>query len=190
MTVTDSGNPPGAREIIVHDEIGPRKFCGAVVVDLSWTYDAAAERGHKRWTDITLYRVIQESSDYQYVVQVVGRSVVYHTSGGPCHKGVGVEVRLLYADDDRYQALEPCPRCAPDDLEDFAPTDMVAIEEDLSSLYLCANADEVVSALYRRGDMSGKRPPGQLSSLSVKLLTAACRIDKDIEAAMMNARQL
>lgn len=190
MTVTDSGNPPGGREIVVHDEIGPRQFIGEVVADLSWTYEAAADRGHDRWTDLTLYRVLQESSAYLYVVQVVGRSVVYHKPTGPCHKGIGSEVGRLKDDVLRWDALQPCERCNPEDLEDYNSSDIVAVEEDLSSLYLCKDADEVVNALYRRGDMSGKRPPGQLSSLSVKLLMAACRKDKEIEAAMMNTRQL
>lgn len=182
MTTTHSERQPGVREITVHDGISPLKFNGELVADLSWDYKAAEERGHKRWTDITLYRVIQDDTPYQYVVQVTGRSVWYHRHDGPCHRGVSVEVGSLFADDARYQALVACTRCMPVDLDDLDSADVVAVEQNLYTLYRCHNAEAVVQTMYGRST--------EVSSLSTKLLQAACLADKAIEAAMTNARRL
>jgi hypothetical protein len=185
MTVTSYEIPQSAQEIRVRDEYGPLSFVGEKVADLSWNYDAAYERGHTRWTDLTLYRVWQQDSEYDYVVQVVGRSVLYHRLNGSCHQGVSIPVSRLRQDVGRYEALEPCtrPGCQPADLEDLNDSDSVSVEEDLFSLYKCKNAEEVVDTMYAR---SGRARSG----LSMKLLQAASRVDDGIELAMSRTRRL
>lgn len=184
MTVAPSERQPAAREITVHDGVSPLKFQGELVADLSWTYEAAEDRGHNRWTDLTLYSVQQPGTPYQYVVQVVGRSVWYHRAGGPCHRGVNVAVRSLFEDEERYQALVACTRtgCQPDDLDDLDPDDVVAVEANLYTLYKCRDAADVVDTMYKRS--------AGLSTLSTKLLQAACLSDKAIEEALTNVRHL
>lgn len=178
MTVTSQGKTPGAQDLVVRDEMGPLPFVGELIADLSWTYDEAHDRGHLRWTDITLYRVLQESV-YKYLIQVVGRSVVYHDPTGSCHRGVSVTVGALAQDDERYQALEPCKTCKPKDLDKIGDTTPVAVEENLYSLHKCRTAHEVVDVLYRRGN-----------HLSLKLLQTASAIDAGIGGATAKMRKL
>lgn len=186
MTVTSFEVPTSAQEIVVRDEYGPLTFVGETVTDLSWTYDAAYERGHSRWTDLTLYRVCRPESEWTYVVQVVGRSVRYHRVGGSCHQGVNVPVGLLRNDGKRYEALEACDilGCQPVDLDDLGDRDIVSVEEDLYSLIKCTDAANLVVTLNNRGNREKK------SKLSMKLLQAASRVDEDIAEAMRHMRRL
>lgn len=184
--MTSQSDAPGAQVITVRDDMGPLEFVGETVADLSWSYDEAYERGHTRWTDITLYRVLQDGAQYKYVIQIVGRSVLYHRLNGPCHRGVNVPVGLVRQDDERYQSLDPCPNagCQPADLEEFGDNDIVSVEENLYTLYKCPTADYVVEVMYERGGRDRK------SGLSQKLLQAASRFDKDIENALKKTRTL
>lgn len=183
MTVMSQGNPPGARDLVVHDEMGPLPFVGEMIADLSWSYDEARESGHQRWTDITLYRVLEES-EIKYLIQVVGRSVYYHDVSGPCRKGVRVEVGVLAQDEARYDALVPCRDCNPKDLDDLGDNVTIVVEENLYTLYRCKTADEVVNVLYHRGSQAQK------SNLSMKLLRSASTLDEGINHALMKMRRL
>lgn len=186
MTVTSDEIQSEVNDVVVQDAAGPLRFQGTVVADLSWDYDAAYESGHNRWTDITLYRVLEDDSPYKYVVQVVGRSVMYHRVNGKCRSGVNMPVGLLRQDDSRYQALISCDKrgCAPADLDELDDADMVAVEEDLYTLYRCKDAVEVITIMQNRGNR------GQMSNLSVKLLQAASRLDPAFREAMMRTRRL
>jgi hypothetical protein len=183
MTVTNHEISRGSRRIVVRDRFGPLEFVGETVADLSWTYGEARERRHRRWTDLTLYRVDQ--SEWRYVVHIVGRSMVYHTPKSPCGRGVGTQVGLLAQDDARYQALVACdrPGCAPMELDDLDDSALVAVEEDLHNLERFRDATGVVEYIYKKSE-------GQQSGLSMKLLQTASRLDKDIEEAMMKMRRL
>lgn len=184
MTVMNQGNPSGARDLVVRDEMGPLPFVGEMIADLSWTYDEAHDRGHQRWTDITLYRVLQ-GSEIKYLIQVIGRSVYYHAPSGHCHRGVNITVGVLAQDEDRYTALVPCSKCKPMDLKDIEDdATIVAVEENLYTLYRCKTADEVVDILYHRGSQAQK------SNLSMKLLHTASTYDEGISEALMRMRQL
>lgn len=186
MTVTSHEGHTGPQDIVVRDKAGPLQFKGAVVADLSWDYGAAYASGHNRWTDMTLYRVMEADSNYDYVIQVVGRSALYHRANGSCHKGVNMPVGLLRKDPDRYQALIICGRegCEPADLDDLGDADLVAVEENLYTLYRCTDAVQVITIMQARGSR------GQMSNLSVKLLQAAARVDPAIEEAMLRTRRL
>lgn len=195
MTETGSGIPPNIQTIKVRDRIGPLAFQGQMIADVSWTYEEAAESGNDRWTNITLYRVHEGTTPYKYVIQVIGRSVIYHLADGPCGKGVRMKVGLLSAasDQERYDALRPCGvrGCNPLDLEDLSPDDTVAVEVDRPTLHKCADADQVVRVLYAAGPPSHNGgEPKDFSWLNMRLLTAASSVDPDIEAALTGVRQL
>lgn len=179
----ETGTEP--QQIVVRDHLGPMpSFSGKTVADLCWTYDEARERGHRRWTDITLYRVLQDDIPFAYMIQVVGRSVVYHKNGGPCRRGVNLLVGSLVQDEARYDALEACqePGCEPTDLDDLSDSDKVSVEVDIPSLHKCKDAAEAVKILYDRGGRERESGP------SIKLLQAAAIVDEDIAAAMMQVR--
>lgn len=182
MTVSIPEEITETREIRVYDELGPRTINGWTVADLSWTYEEARSYGHDHWTDIALYRVV-DNPRMRYAVQIIGRSSVYHRVGGPCSRGVSMLVGKLAEDDERYDALQPCQRigCQPVDLDDLKNHDSVKVEVNLSKLYECPDADEVVAATYSHGRRDGKSRSG----LSIKLLTAASMVDSEIEQALM-----
>lgn len=184
MTVTDFEKTTGAQEFTLRDEQGPILLYGEIIADTSWNYDTAFERGHVRWTDITLYRNCTPGAQYRYVIQVVGRSVVYHRPNGRCHKGIAVPVSRLRLDEERYQNLAVCQICTPPDLEDMQDTDIVNAEEDLFTLHKCENADAVVKTMQNRVSR------GSVSWLNVKLLQVAERGDADIAAALRQTRRL
>ena len=191
MHVTNSEEVREAREITVRDDVGELGFRGGQIAAEMWTYADARRSGYTRWTDITLYSVDEEGSDLSYVIQVVGRSVVYHTPNSPCRRGVTVEVGVLSKDAARYEALEPCtqPGCAPADLDELDDADQVATEVDRFSVYRCRNAEEVIGVMHRRDSAGGKRPEGHLSGISIRLLQVAAGVDSAIAAAM-NTRRL
>lgn len=185
MTVTNQEQPVGTR-ITVLDQTGPLSFCGELLAEVSWTYDTAYRRGHTRWTDIALYRVLDESNQYEYVVQVLGRSVVYHRADGPCGRGVRVTVGSIRNNDpDRYEALAACHICNPADLDDLGDGDRVSEEGDIPTLYKCRDAMEVVQCVSERG--RGSMNP---SSPNMRLLQAAYMKDRDIAEAVGSLRSL
>jgi len=180
MTVT-SEVPAGFREVIVRDKEGPLPIDAEVVADLSWSYQDAQERGHQRWTDITMYRVV--NADFTYAIQVTGRSVLYHRTSGRCGHGVNMTVSRLLRNEARYDALVACRNCKPKDLDDLNDQDMVSVEEPIFQLYRCTDADHVVQTMQQRGEN------GQMSGLSMKLLQAAANVDDAIERAIIDSRR-
>jgi hypothetical protein len=184
MTVTSNNGSDVARTIVVRDEAGPLEFAGESVADLSWTYDVAESYGHVRWTDLTLYRVLEEGSEWRYVIQIVGRSVVYHKVGDQCSAGIPRTVAMLKRNPERWNALRVCPTCDPEDLEDLAPGDVVAVEEDLPTLHRCRSAAEVVNVMHARSARERK------NGLSLKLLQISSEVDEDIADELRKTRRL
>ena len=185
MTVTESNTSGAYGKIVVKDEDGPLEFVGEMVADLSWTYDIADGYGHKRWTDLTLYRVRQPESEYTYVLQVVGRSVLYHRAGGTCRSGINLPVGVVMRDAERYQALKACPDCQPKDLDYLHESEVVAVEEDLPTLHRCRNAAEFVEVMNSR-----IRRERNKNGLSMKLLKVASAVDPAIAAEQVKTRRL
>lgn len=164
--------------VTVHDGIGPLRFRGEVIADLSWTYTQAHEIGHNRWTDIRVYQV-GDNKMYRYVVEVVGRSVVYHRTNGSCHKGVTMSVARISEDEERYDALQPCDICKPVELDELDDAAQVTVEVDLPKIIKCRDAKQLVDELRRDG-----------SNLSLKILQAVCLVDKNVENAAAGMRYL
>jgi hypothetical protein len=169
--------------IVVHDSIGPLSIEGWKIAELSWTYEEVQARGYSRWTDMALYGV-HGSDKMKYVVQITGRSVVYHRPDGSCSQGVSMPVGKLYTDKDFYDALVACRVCKPEDLDDIGNHGQVKIEVNLPKLYRCRDAKEVVRSLYSHGTRNGEP-----SSLSVKILSAAAMVDSDIQQALLTMRR-
>lgn len=180
MMVSSPEEATEAHPITVKDHIGSLSIVGWKIAELTWTYAEARAQGHNRWTDITLYRVANDPN-MKYAVQILGRSAVYHAVGGPCTSGVSVPVGAFAEDHDRYQHLQPCPRCNPKDLSLLDDKETVKIEVDLARLYKCRNADDVVRSMYSHGTREGRKPSG----LSIKILTAAASVDPAIDQALM-----
>lgn len=182
MTVThETGS--GVSTIVVRDGAGPLSFQGETIADLSWDYGEAEGRGHVRWTDISLHKVYGNAR-YSYVIQVVGRSVVYHKPGLPCQRGINTRVGRLREDDDRYAALVACNNCAPTELDDLADGNMVAVEQDIPTLHKCVDARDVVDVMQRRSR------DGVMSGINLKILQTASALDVDIAVAMSEMRGL
>lgn len=185
MTVTGKDVAGASSMILVRDQDGPLEFVGEMVADLSWTYEIAESYGHSRWTDLTLYRVLEPGSEYAYVLQVTGRSVLYHRVGGPCRNGVNLPVSVVMRDEERYRALRACPDCTPKDLDYLEETEKVAVEEDLPTLHKCRSAADLVGVMTDRIQRERNK-----NGLSMKLLKFASAVDPAIAAQQVKTRRL
>lgn len=170
-------------KITVRDSGGPRYFHGYKMVDLSWSAETALAANKLRWTDLILYRVTDKTAPWKYVLQSIGRSVVYHVPGNPCNRGIDSPVGILYEDRERYDNLLPCnvPGCRPKPLEDLDDHDRVSVEEDRYKLNRCTTPDDIMDAL---------RIGGVISDLGQRLLVSAAAVDADIAEATQVERPL
>lgn len=188
MTVSTPEEVTQPYDIVVQDSWGPRSIRGWQIVDVSWTAEEARKRGYVRWTDIALYRVVNNSSA-TYMIQILGRSVVYHRNGGPCsNKGVSMLVGKLSDETEKtYLQAVPCqePGCKPEDLSNLQDHDRVQMEVTIPRLYRCKDAGEVVDVLFRHG----RRADGEPSNLNMKLLSAASALDPDIQLVLLNTER-
>lgn len=97
---------------------------------------ASTERDDSlRWTEIHIYR----TEGGNYVIQRLGRSVVYHVSGKSCSRGREV------AGVDLPDSSEPCDRCAPrvPEDDDFDSDEVFMHEVTLSSADVVEDPAEV-----------------------------------------------
>jgi len=163
------------------------EFVGERVTDSS-----SDDRTQPRWTDLTLYRLTDGSG--RYVLQVVGRSVVYHAVSG-CERGVHVSLRELadhYLDEACEEPVpEPCPVCKPVDIEAdlsaVTPGDLVVkMEVDRYSAYECRGVDELLQRLRLTQQVKG----AGFSMPSLLLLDRAKVADPAIAAALSRIRRL
>lgn len=136
--------------------------------------EASTERqDDPRWTEIAIYR----TDTGRYVVNRIGRSVVYHLADGPCNFGVGTLGKDLPPDAEPCRPANKrygrsCQPPAPND-PDFDPEASYEMELDLSSADVC-EAEEVPRRLsqHRAGTES-------MSSVSRRALQLA--VDHDPE---------
>lgn len=178
----------GATEIVVQDAGGPRSFRGELISDLSWDNETARDacRGKgegTRWTDMTLYRAFDRGlPGVAYVLHTVGRSLVYHQHGSECRRGVRFRVDIL-GKTDRYDELEPCPRCRPAPLDEIDDEKYVAVEIDRPKIYKCRNGAQVLESLK-------DSYTGVISGLGQGLLEDAAMKDEGIQRAITVTRPL
>lgn len=129
-------------------------------------------------------RLVDEQPVYQYVLAFIARSSVYHLLSSDCvrdrHQINTVE--QIRASNPGWRDLYPCRRCRPADLQRLSPGVQVAEEKDKHHLYLCTDASDVLSRLYRRN--------GEISELAVELLTEAATSDPAIARAFSSNRRV
>lgn len=181
MMVSTPEEATESTSIKVYDEIGPLSIEGWQIANLSWSYADAKRKRYSQWTNITLYGVANDPS-MKYAIQITGRSSLYHRVGGSCSRGVAVPVGKLADDEERYEFLEACGFCKPEDLNHLKNTDTVKVEVDLHKLYRCLDANAVVATMYSHKRREDNAPSG----LSVRLLTTAATLDPAIDEAIMN----
>jgi hypothetical protein len=164
-------------KITVRDAEGPVTFIGSALVDLSWDTSE-----NLRWTNMVLY-TYEGDGPYEYILHVVGRSLVYHKLGG-CRKGVRTKVGAIAQDEARWQELVQCRFCNPKDLEDLDNEDEVLEEKNRPSIYYCQTPEEVIEALRNKKD------GGNLSGLALSLLDTAAMRDPAFAKARNIARTI
>lgn len=132
--------------------------------------------GKPRWLDIQLWRVTDGSG--RYVIQRVGRSLVYHKYNGPCSRGVPFAVTELSHD------AVPCSDCAapPLNIARTIPGGLVMREADHPSAVVCASAADVLASL--------RLPEIGYSAPAQRLLDTARLNDTAINAAMSAVHRL
>lgn len=129
-------------------------------------------------------RLVDEQPVYQYVLSFIARSAMYHLASSDCvrdrHRiSTAAQVR---AENPEWRGMWPCRRCRPDDLHRLSPGVRIAEEKDKHHLYLCTDASDVLSRLYRRN--------GEISELAVELLTKAAATDPAIARAFSSTRRV
>lgn len=163
------------------------EFQGELVTDSS-----SDDRNQPRWTELVLYRLTDGSG--RYVLQTVGRSVVYHAPSGCVHGDRGVRVKLADLAD-RYldeactdDVPEPCPDCRPLDIEAVDPDDdlEVKMEVDRYAAYECRDVDDFLQRLR----LTKGKSAGQFSMPALLLLDRARLVDETIALALNQVRRL
>lgn len=175
-------------EIEVRDAVSPMVFDGTLLVDRSWdvaTARAATGSGPTRWTDMLLY-LADECHPFKYVLQIVGRSLVYHRPG-ECHKKGAVSTVEQLTSSDLYMDLEPCKICGPEDLDDLPLKATVSVEQARFTLHTLDTAADLMDVL-RMNSRDGKR--GNISGLGAQLLYDAKEKDAEIAAEMNKPKRL
>lgn len=174
------------REFTLQDVIGTVTFTGELLADSRDDGEALDRAGkpRSRWTEIAIYRV-RGSGECAYVVHTVGRSTLYHRADNRCGRrgnpdGVLTTVRDIADDVVRYETLEPCPVCVPEELEHLDDDAVVRAEEDRPKAIPCNRSEDVIAALKPR--------EGNLSILAQTQLAKAARKDPGITS--VTARRL
>jgi hypothetical protein len=176
--------PPAPGLVRVRDTKEVLEFQGELVTDSS-----SDDRSQPRWTELVLYRLTDGTQ--RYVLQVIGRSTVYHAADG-CERGVPVPLADLadrYLDEACTEPIpEPCEVCRPRDVEAVEPNDetVVKMEVDWYSAYECQNVDELLQRLR----LTKGRSMGQFSMPALLLLDRAKSVDPTVAIALTQVRRL
>jgi hypothetical protein len=128
--------------------------------------------------------VYDAQPSYQYAVEIIARSYVYHWVDGPCVKDRHLinTVSHVRESNHRWRYLSPCTRCKPVDLEEMALDTRIAEEASESHVVLCTSASDVVNRLYQRN--------GEISVMAAKMLRAAARHDPEIANVIHSTRKV
>lgn len=176
--------PPSPGWVQVRDTKEVLEFQGELVTDSS-----SDDRAQPRWTELVLYRLTDDTQ--RYVLQVIGRSTVYHAANG-CERGVAVKLSELadrYLDEACTEPIpEPCEECRPADVEAVGPDDptVVKMEIDWYSAYECQTVEELLQRLR----LTKGRSIGQFSMPALLLLDRAKSVDPIIAAALTQVRRI
>jgi hypothetical protein len=125
-----------------------------------------------RWLELELYRVTDGTG--RYVLHTVGRSVVYHSRGSSCNRGVPKRASDLFKE---IPDAEPCRKCHPN-----RNASVYEMEIDKHTTYECTSAADVLTKLK---ESSRRHPddPDQLSAPALRLLEMVSQRDEAIARA-------
>lgn len=167
------GEGDGSSLWVFEDRAGiPREFTG-------WYVDGVSTETQKsrQWTEMEVYRKITG----EYVLRVLGCSVVYHANGSDCNTGEPVLGRDMEAD------LEPCRRCRPgnyrrQDMQDV----LFDVEVEIPSLKVARTPAELIDAMKNSKDGQD----GALSYPAYRLLRKLRVKDPAIARELSKSRPL
>lgn len=119
-----------------------------------------------RWTELNIYRTEKGN----YVVEKLGRAVVYHVSGADCASGIDITGYQIASES------EPCEKCDPDVPEDigFNAEEVFVHEVTRSSAVVVDAPQKVRGALAFKNPGTGKPP---LSWVASEVLRVAGSVD-------------
>lgn len=167
------------KQFTVHDRLGPVKFVGQRLAYCKW----GGGEDKLRWTDMALYKITTEESEYRYVLEIIAKSYLYHRMDGPCVRSRHRTSRVadIRANGHRWENLRPCPRCAPGELEDMQDSDTVSEETDDRTILPCTSPSDIIKKLYQRN--------GEISEVAAECLQQAAKEDPEIATAWITVRR-
>lgn len=168
-------NPPGDL-IRVRDSARTLEFWGVEIAEVS-----TEKSSLPRWTEMRLYRVTDGTG--RYVLNIIGRSVVYHRTNDVCNAGIPVTADNLPDD------AEPCAKCKPVDLDDLVDDDTVDFEEDRYTVHVVDGPDAVIGKLRNPRTATESRL-GAISGPGQRLLAIASANDPDMHHAVTTVERL
>lgn len=129
-----------------------------------------------RWTEINIYR----TDGGNYIVERLGRSLIYHRASAPCRGDGWVEVAGNKLPDES----EPCPSCKPKAPEDsgFVQTETFYHETTKSSAEVVKRPEDLHDALSFKDD---KRRVSRISHPAAQALQNAAANDPDLLQAII-----
>jgi hypothetical protein len=173
--MTPDDKKPGAKTFHVRNQLEVIEFEGKQISG------ATTERPEDpRWTEINIYKTAGGS----YVIQRIGRSVVYHVHGSECNYGIATRVDKLPED------AEPCNVCNPGLPEDLDPEDIVDFEIDIHSAEVCNAAELPHRLTHKKINRDTGKEERFMSSVSRRALQGALDADADLTHAVMNVRKV
>lgn len=166
---------PRAKTFHVRNQLEVIEFEGKMISG------ATTERpDDPRWTEINIYKTVGGS----YVIERIGRSVVYHVHGSECNYGIATRVENLPDD------AEPCKFCNPGAQEDLFAEDLVDFEIDIHSAEVCSAAELPQRLTHKKVNRDTGKEERFMSSVSRRALQGALDADQELTNAVMNVRKV
>lgn len=142
-----------------------REFTGWLVDSESTEQDSVS-----RWTVLEGYKTVGGN----YVLHVIGCSVIYHRAESPCNTGEPVLGR------DMEPGLEPCRKCRPPAGYARMPEEIFSVEVDIPTVKVSETPAKFIKSLHFSS--GGTQAP--LSLVAFRLLRAMQRKDPEIQAEL------
>ena len=141
-----------------------------------------------RWTEIKIYKTLGG----RYIVQRIGKSVVYHLSGSTCNFGIPT------LGSDLPEDSEPCSDCHPPVVHPWDGTP--ASKTDLAQTYNLEtsrySADDCDGAslphllTHRKLNRATGKEESFMSSVSLRALQSALTADPDLAPAVLSVQRI
>lgn len=151
-----------AQEIELEGPTSSVTFTGWCLAEVS-----TRTRRSLRWTMMELYRIQNPQTDTNYVLYIIGRSVLFHLEDSDCNSGVLMPFGEL------PEEAAPCRDCVTQS-KTFGDEELVTFEDDLLTIHRCATAAEVIEKLFQINHDTSKP---EISRPALRLLKNASIID-------------